>query len=787
MGVNGLPIRVASVQDFRRSMNSLNTVPESSRQQARHIHGLNQTFALNQQKRANTNTVGNRPMGSDNPLLKMMEERMAAKQKEKMQQVLPTIAASPSPELPPMSNENKTALQASINEWSGVNHRASPALNGQTYNNPVHPTQKMVVTQPASAAASPQLSGQGSPSSGRAPLSYTQMGLLQELAASQGFDLNKETVAQPDLSSQSSQSQMLQNLLLQQAVPGGMGASSSLSSAQQSSSQNEILQQLLLQQVTGGMGSNLSVSSAIHQQAGGKTLSHAQSVPSLACSAVSSAEVDRLRRENQIIQFRQQMAMQERAELARAILEQQNEQAYLVQRNVAASVLASMQNQQPQKLSPQPLTLEELNSMQVNALNQIKRQPSNDLKSSSGLSFRSSSCMRKRRSLVDADDDESLCSKTSLSSHTHSVTSSTSSSYKIHRSLSQTSARASIPGSMENLRIKSRHRLLSRGIIGSSSSSSGVNDMKNQSFSSNNLSSMSKRVMSPSEQQAVLRRSTSSNNWIKSLLTGQSSAGQAAATFEHALSTTDVASLLHKHNHQITTPSQENQQQEKPLEATIPSPKPIQVKAEEYAPLPIERPPSTSSHCEKVIISAVPDSIKYQNSKADTKPIDIVTGALTSRGLKCEIKPSLEMEDDFFVKVTAMYDQDIVNAIRSNDVENLRKLSESGVDLQCGNRFGETLIHLACRRSHIDLVSYLVDDASVSLHVRDDFGRTPMHDACWRAEPNLELLDMLLDRAPELLMLKDKRGHTPLDYARREHWAVLVPFLVQRADKFRPV
>ena len=111
VGVNGLPIRVASVQDFRRSMNSLNTVPESSRQQARHIHGLNQTFALNQQKRANTNTVGNRPMGSDNPLLKMMEERMAAKQKEKMQQVLPTIAASPSPELPPMSNENKTALQ----------------------------------------------------------------------------------------------------------------------------------------------------------------------------------------------------------------------------------------------------------------------------------------------------------------------------------------------------------------------------------------------------------------------------------------------------------------------------------------------------------------------------------------------------------------------------------------------------------------------------------------------------------------------------------------------------
>jgi ankyrin repeat protein len=147
----------------------------------------------------------------------------------------------------------------------------------------------------------------------------------------------------------------------------------------------------------------------------------------------------------------------------------------------------------------------------------------------------------------------------------------------------------------------------------------------------------------------------------------------------------------------------------------------------------------------------------------------------------------MEMEEGFFVTLTEMYDQKVVNAIRSNDVESLRKLHAGGTNLQCGNRFGETLIHLACRRSDKNLVSFLLDEAGVSLRVRDDFGRTPFHDACWRAEPDLDLLDMLLDRVPELLMLSDKRGHTPLSYSRREHWDKLVPFLLDRTDKFRPV
>ena len=187
------------------------------------------------------------------------------------------------------------------------------------------------------------------------------------------------------------------------------------------------------------------------------------------------------------------------------------------------------------------------------------------------------------------------------------------------------------------------------------------------------------------------------------------------------------------------------------------------------------------------IISEVPDRIKYQNVNSETKPFDVVREALSSRGLDYSTKPSRDMEDGFFVNITEMYGHEVVSAIRSNNIDSVMKLHADGTNFQCGNQFGETLIHLACRRCHRELVSFLVKEAGVSLRVRDDYGRTPMHDLCWRANPDLELFDILLEYAPELLMLSDDRGHTPLDYSRREHWDVLIPFLLERTKKFQPV
>ena len=50
-------------------------------------------------------------------------------------------------------------------------------------------------------------------------------------------------------------------------------------------------------------------------------------------------------------------------------------------------------------------------------------------------------------------------------------------------------------------------------------------------------------------------------------------------------------------------------------------------------------------------------------------------------------------------------------------------------------------------------------------------------DACWASHPNFEVIQMLIEREPDFLMLCDKRGHTPLAYVRREKWGDWCRFL----------
>ena len=116
------------------------------------------------------------------------------------------------------------------------------------------------------------------------------------------------------------------------------------------------------------------------------------------------------------------------------------------------------------------------------------------------------------------------------------------------------------------------------------------------------------------------------------------------------------------------------------------------------------------------------------------------------------------------------YSNDAVNAVRSSDVDCLRTLLSNGQSLQCCNRFGESLLHVACRRSNAEIVSFLLHEAKVSPCIRDDYGRTPLHDACWRGNPEYEIVELLLSVEPRLAYVKDVRGHRPFQYARKEHW-----------------
>lgn len=90
---------------------------------------------------------------------------------------------------------------------------------------------------------------------------------------------------------------------------------------------------------------------------------------------------------------------------------------------------------------------------------------------------------------------------------------------------------------------------------------------------------------------------------------------------------------------------------------------------------------------------------------------------------------------------------------------------------------------MACRRSSVEVVEFLLSHGG-SADLVDDYGRTPLHDACWRTEPCFEIVALLMHKNVDLIRNADKRGSVPLNYVRQEHWGAWCSFLFNNRDKF---
>jgi ankyrin repeat protein len=81
------------------------------------------------------------------------------------------------------------------------------------------------------------------------------------------------------------------------------------------------------------------------------------------------------------------------------------------------------------------------------------------------------------------------------------------------------------------------------------------------------------------------------------------------------------------------------------------------------------------------------------------------------------------------------------------------------------------------------LVKFFLEAIGVRTNIKDDYGRTPLHDACWSSTPNFEIMEILIKNSnTDLLLAVNVRGHTPFDYARKEHWGAWVHFFVTRRE-----
>ena len=169
-------------------------------------------------------------------------------------------------------------------------------------------------------------------------------------------------------------------------------------------------------------------------------------------------------------------------------------------------------------------------------------------------------------------------------------------------------------------------------------------------------------------------------------------------------------------------------------------------------------------------------------------PNDHFQELVEAAGLTYQTHASLSLKD-FFLEVTPEhiigYQSDVINAVRKNDINALHQIVGSGRSLQACNKFGESILHMACRRGSTHVVRFLLDEG-VSVRLRDDYGRTPLHDALWTQEPEFDLVELLVRVCPDLLLITDKRGFTPLSYVRRDHWIPWCQFLDDHKDIVLP-
>jgi len=159
----------------------------------------------------------------------------------------------------------------------------------------------------------------------------------------------------------------------------------------------------------------------------------------------------------------------------------------------------------------------------------------------------------------------------------------------------------------------------------------------------------------------------------------------------------------------------------------------------------------------------------------------VFNNILAESGFDSQVISHSEL-DDFFLEITSSrlssYSTDVIHAVRNGDLDMLRKLHmDQNLNMNCCNRFGESIVHMACRHSQVDVVRFLIKEAGVTLRVADDFGRNPCHDAAWQAEPNMELIQLIVTHEPDLLLISDKRGFTPLQYVRKGQFPAWVEVL----------
>jgi hypothetical protein len=183
----------------------------------------------------------------------------------------------------------------------------------------------------------------------------------------------------------------------------------------------------------------------------------------------------------------------------------------------------------------------------------------------------------------------------------------------------------------------------------------------------------------------------------------------------------------------------------------------------------------------------------------EVSPQKYLDHVMSSRGYSTEKYKTLQTgyHNKPTVLQNASYDLYLIGIVRScirnrsnDDVYTeeslkLQEILQSGISPNPCNSYGESLVHLICRLGDQQLLEIMIGNGC-SIQLSDDYGRTPLHDAFWSAEPALEVVTTLLFEDLHLIQMTDCRGSLPLDYVRSDHWGIWKNFIHSKKDIFWP-
>ena len=171
-------------------------------------------------------------------------------------------------------------------------------------------------------------------------------------------------------------------------------------------------------------------------------------------------------------------------------------------------------------------------------------------------------------------------------------------------------------------------------------------------------------------------------------------------------------------------------------------------------------------------------------------PQEFLDALLLERGYSVQKYQTLQT--GYYNKPTvfqqASYSRYIIDLVKQGESAKFQACMMSGLSLNPCNQFGESVLHMVCRRGDAGLLQGMMDCGS-DLEIADDYGRTPLHDACWAAEPAFDVVKLLLNDRDNVSMfhLQDTRGSLPLDYVHKDHWADWIQFLDREIQVYWPV